>query len=706
MPEAWLTIEETCAALGISRREAYNRMRPGDAHFLVSKQASNRRLVSLSSMPFEAQLRWQEMTKDSGVGIQDSGSGRTGKPTVQTNAPNEANQAVRTTTALQSSPNSLSGHPPAKSEAQLSLLPKTEIDRRIAEVKMTLAPSQADVAIQRYRIIEPLLNGDFRRRGFETKTAYLRHVATAHGMHENSLWRMVKRYKDSGEALASLATDRPGPDPGEGSLLEAIDKVLESLDPHGVSARAFLKDCYLVQRLSIADCHRELSDYLAEKQRAWGVKAAYDIPSYAAVKRYLRSIPKAEQVFAREGAKAFDDRCGAYISRRPPEHSNDVWVTDQRLVNVRVRDQGERLGRIWMVNFLDVRSFKWLGCAFGPVLSSDMVMRAGVMAMARYGIPRAIHEDRGKEFNCTAFNGSFRKISGEKLFEEIEGVWQRLDVRVIAAIGRNPKSKTIERWHSEVDRLDAKLPGSVGRNPGERPDELLDLEAEHDRWKKSGEGRTRLLTIEQYVTHFYNWCEQTWNAEHRGNGKYLNGLTPNEAYMALAPVKGFRSIPLDQLDLLTSEHRRMQVARGGQINITLYGQKIEYQSDVLFNHQGEEVDVVISRGTLHRVTVFTLSGELICEARLKPLYEWLPDDREELKAQIRCNAALRRAVKRGVEAAAVLQNADRPGLPAAASAAKVAEIRSFGLPKAKPLAPRPTSSDLAREALEIEEAGS
>jgi hypothetical protein len=35
---------------------------------------------------------------------------------------------------------------------------------------------------------------------------------------------------------------------------------------------------------------------------------------------------------------------------------------------------------------------------------------------------------------------------------------------------------------------------------------------------------------------------------------------------------------------------------------------------------------------------------------LKPLYSWLPEDREQLRQAIRCNAAIHRAVKRGLEA--------------------------------------------------------
>jgi hypothetical protein len=464
-----------------------------------------------------------------------------------------------------------------------------------------------------------------------------------------------------------------------------------------------LRSFYLRQsRPSARLAHQLLCREIDAKQRAWGAGHLYEKPTLKQCRTALRRLALATVTLGREGEKAYTDRCGPYLSRRPPEHSNDVWVTDQRLVNVRLRDQGERLGRIWVVNFLDVSSFKWLGCAFGPVLSSDMVMRAAVMALSRFGVPKAVHEDRGKEFNCIAFNGRFSKIAGEKLFTEVEGVWSRLEVRVVEAIGRNPKSKVIERWHSEIDRLDAQLPGSTGRDPGERPEELAKMEAAHERWKRTGEGETRLLTIGQYIDIFYRWCEVTWNAEHRGRGKYLRGMTPNEAFNTRRPPEGFRAIPLDRLELLTADRRTVKVARGGQVNLTFYGQMVEYEAAELFPHQGEDVEVAISRRSLRHVTVFynVPGGKASCVARMKPLYQWVSDDREELKAAMRCNAALRRAVKRGLAAEEILTSAASPA-ELLRAAPELPELKSFGLPAPSPKAEAPARRRTAEEIAEM-----
>ena len=166
---------------------------------------------------------------------------------------------------------------------------------------------------------------------------------------------------------------------------------------------------------------RAFSLLLAEieaKQRVWGPGHLYQKPTLKQCRTLLTKIDLASATLAREGEKAYSDRCAPYISRRPPAHANDVWVTDQRLCNVRLRDGGNRLGRIWAVNFLDAASWRWLGCMFGPLLNSDVVMAAAAMSLERAGVPHAVHMDLGKEFVGKRFLGGTFTIRGESLFRD------------------------------------------------------------------------------------------------------------------------------------------------------------------------------------------------------------------------------------------------------------------------------------------------
>jgi transposase InsO family protein len=450
----------------------------------------------------------------------------------------------------------------------------------------------------------------------------------------------------------------PRPRPGRSSFFA---------DPRPEVAWQFpkLREFYLNQaRFSAKDAHSLLLGLIDRKQRAWGIGHFYPKPTLAQCRTALKKIPKPELVLGREGEKAFDDQCGKYISRDPNSlRANDLWVTDQREVDVRLRDGGEHLGRVWMVSFLDVASDKVLGYAFGPILSSDMVMMAATMAIERYGVPRAIHMDLGKEFICKAFNGSMRKFSGEVLYREVQGLWNSLGVKPVKAIGRNPKSKTIERWHREVtEKLDRRFCGYCGSNTDERPEKLADEEAQHLAWLAGHAERTPLVTISQYIRAFIQWAEQDWNGNARGRGKMRRGMTPNEAWQVKKPASGWRTVTLDQLDHATADHRFVKVARGGQVNLTFFGQTIEYESPVLFNLRGSDVEAIVSRRTFRQVTVIypIPGGTDSCVATLKPQLAWLPENRDELRAAMRCKAAVHRAVRQGLKASRVALEAANP----------------------------------------------
>ncbi len=428
-----------------------------------------------------------------------------------------------------------------------------------------------------------------------------------------------------------------------------------------------LRDFYLNQaQHSMHAAHSLLLAEIAAKQRAWGIGHIYDPPTLDQCRTALKRISKPVRVMARQGEKAFSDQCGMYISRNPDTlRANDLWVTDQKEVDVRLRDGVEHLGRIWMVNFLDVASDKVLGFAFGPVLSSDMVMMAACMAIERFGVPRAVHMDLGKEFICQAFNGKVRRFSGETLYREASGLWKSLAVEPVKAIGRNPQSKTIERWHANLPAFDRNFPGYCGSSPDSRPEKLATEEAQHLAWladKKGTAPHTPLVSIPQYIHAYINWVENTWNAQARGCGKMRRGMTPNEAYNAKRPADGFRTITIEELDHHSAEHRFVKIARGGQVNLTFFGQLVEYIAPELFLHQGEECEVIISRRTFRQVTVIypITGGTASCVATLKPQLAWLPENRDELRAAMRCKAAVHRAIRQGVKASKVALAAANP----------------------------------------------
>jgi hypothetical protein len=118
------------------------------------------------------------------------------------------------------------------------------------------------------------------------------------------------------------------------------------------------------------------------------------------------------------------------------------------------------------------------------------------------------------------------------------------------------------------------------------------------------------------------------------------------------------------------------------VNLTFYGRIIEYTAPELFLLQGDEVEVLISRRNLQQVTIVygIPGGTASCVAGVKPEFDWLPEDREELRLALRCRAALKRVLKRGIEAQQMLAEARHPLELVEASVESKLLPASFGNP--------------------------
>lgn len=471
-------------------------------------------------------------------------------------------------------------------------------------------------------------------------------------------------------------------------------------DPENAWMREKLLSFYLTEaKCSLKHAHRLLLAEIEAKQRAWGPEHIYDRPTLHQCRTVLKSVDSPGLTLARQGEEAYRNRCEVSLSRNPDSlRADDLWVSDQRVSDVILQDAGHQLGRIWKVNDIDVASFRWLGYAFGPVLDSDMVMTAHARAIAKDGhLPGAIHHDQGLEFKCTAFNGSFRAISRQALYREATGFWERVAVTPIGAIGGNPQSKTIERWHAEVCKFDKRFLTYCGGNTDERPEVLSAIIAQHKAYWFHGQGKDPgIPTIEEYIIRFVDWCETEWNAKHHGKGKYLRGMTPDQAYYAKRRPEGFRLISLEELEEKTAEHRMVTVRRGGQVNLTFWGVQVEYIAPDLFQFAGAqppvEVEVIISRRDFNAVTVLypVAGGRESCIAEVKSQMDWLPkgeEAREKLRAAMRARNHAKRAVREGIKAHQQLADAENPmalleiqqGLP---PKEKLAGQKTFGTPAA------------------------
>jgi hypothetical protein len=467
--------------------------------------------------------------------------------------------------------------------------------------------------------------------------------------------------------------------PAERKMAEFWSRILPKNRP-GRSGHSFFTDdanlwmgqkllsFYLTQaKLSVKHAHRLLLAEIDAKQRVWAAGHIYEKPALHQCRTFLKGLDLATLTFAREGEEGYRNKCSPWIKRRPPENSGDFSVTDQKVFDILCRDSAWRLGRIWMVNFLDVASWRRLGGGYGPAVSGDMVMEAAAHMLSGACVPGHAHMDLGKEFIGARFNGGIFRISGERLYAEAVGLWRRLGVEPVKAIGGNPQTKIIERWHGCIREFEQRFITYTGRNPQERPPRLALLEKQAREFKEGKAPPPPIPTIEQVITGFEWWCAEQWNAGHRSKGRYLQGMTPDEAWNIKRPAAGFRTLTESEVEYYTADRRFVKIGRGGQVNLSIYGQTIEYIAPELFLYQGEEAEVLVSRRALDQVTVIypVVGGTESCIARLKEEFPWGSESRAEVKVRLRCINSVKGILKRSIRAVGAAEGvlAEAPFLP-------------------------------------------
>lgn len=224
-----------------------------------------------------------------------------------------------------------------------------------------------------------------------------------------------------------------------------------------------MKRCYEYTRLWAQQLHPEL---------------VADMPAYETFYRHTYSdIPEPLRVLSREGEKAYDDKCGAYIRRIYDDlESNEFWIADNHTFDVITVDAEGKRHRPYLTAFLDARSGIFVGwyVTYAPSSNATLVaLRRGIL---KYGIPKNVYVDNGREFLTYDIGGlGHRKKklkSGEEPFEP-PGVFQRLGINMTNAIVRNAKAKVIERRFLDVkNQLSRIFESYTGGNVLEKPERL------------------------------------------------------------------------------------------------------------------------------------------------------------------------------------------------------------------------------------------
>jgi len=338
-------------------------------------------------------------------------------------------------------------------------------------------------------------------------------------------------------------------------------------------------------------CEKEMTELLPE------------IPSYYAFRRAIKTIPFAVVKYFREGDKAFEDKAAPYITRYYEDlEVNEVWVADNHTLDVlTIEDGTEKLHRLYVTAFQDVRSRKAVGWYLTDNPNSEAVLYALRKAILKHGIPRYIYTDNGHEFLCFDIGGRGRRKTSKKEEHTPPPIFTRLGIDFWNAKVRNGKAKIIERAFREYkDKFSRLLVGFTGGNPMEKPERL----------KHQVKSRKGMIIDSKLREIFDTYIEGMYN-ETKQNGAGMYGRTPNEVYAQ--ELVTIRKASAEDLNLMLMRSTRMQTVTRKGVHLELYGEKIFYwDANFLLDYQGYRVYLRYDPEDLREVRVYNEKDEFIC----------------------------------------------------------------------------------------------
>lgn len=351
-----------------------------------------------------------------------------------------------------------------------------------------------------------------------------------------------------------------------------------------------LRKCYQYTQLYIQDTAPELYE---------------DIPAYCTFTRHVKAdIPDAILTLGRDGDKAFDDRCAPYIRRTYDNmDSNDYWIGDNHTIDVIVGD-GEKTFRLYLTAFMDARSGIMTCIYITDTPSSQASIYSLRRGIKKYGIPKNVYLDNGREFLTFDFGGSGhrKKKKDEDKFAP-PPILERLGINMVNALVRNAKAKIIERrfldFKNSISRLFATY---TGGNVVEKP-EILKVELKNG---NIPDKEAFIKEIEELIEYYLNYEEYN-GAVAADKGKRKIDVYQESLHTKITATE-------EQLNLMMLRSTRAQKVTRRGVSLKIGGTQLDYfNNELIMQMLNKKVYLRYDPDDLSSVRVYDLDDRFIME---------------------------------------------------------------------------------------------
>ncbi|MDE6035990.1 MAG: Mu transposase C-terminal domain-containing protein [Ruminococcus sp.] len=326
---------------------------------------------------------------------------------------------------------------------------------------------------------------------------------------------------------------------------------------------AFLYEWLDENQPTVSLCYRKTIDWTTE----FYPELLEQIPSEMTFRRRIeKDVTVAVKTLLRDGEKAFSDRCSPYIMRMYDNlESNDCWIADNHTFDIQSYDENDNIHRLYLTAFLDAKSGVMTGWNITESPDSQstiLALRHGIM---RFGVPKCIYVDNGREFLTHDIGGKGHRTHGKKENSQTEPptILKRLGIEMRNAIVRNAKAKPIERTFYTVKNQFSKLfTGFCGGTVLERPESLK-------RRIKNGK-----LPCDYEIREIFDtWIDGDYNLQAYGGSEMCyRELSRLDVWNKTCSE--IRKAPESALNLMLMRSTRKQKIKRNGVYVTICGEKI------------------------------------------------------------------------------------------------------------------------------------
>lgn len=343
-------------------------------------------------------------------------------------------------------------------------------------------------------------------------------------------------------------------------------------------------------------------------------------PSIYRARRVLREyLPASVRDYGRLGRRRALELHDPWIARDRAEHQvNDLWYCDFRRSNIRVwieADEDARLYRLYLCAIMDVASRDVI-FRFDLYPSTNLFKSTLRRALGKWGVPKQIWMDNGKEFIAEEISGgqTYLRKWRFRSDKESDDVFSKFGIEAHYCKIKNPTGKApLERFFQQFDSIERELPGWTGENTLVRPERLSAEEKDHAAFCAHELRDTPLLSSDQLIRFHTDWIELKYR--HDGHAG-LRGCSPAQLQARSAAT---RRIPnADELTILLWHRKRLK-AHGDKISFHYHRATFLYRADELLALPGNaEVEVHVDPLSADRALAITDQGRVIRLAPVDP----------------------------------------------------------------------------------------